>query len=42
MPTLHPSPYGHLALPEPDFGRPGGGERVVKPTPKKGGPRGRR
>lgn len=42
MSALYPSPYGHVALPVPDFGRPGPDTRVVKPGRKKGGPRGPR
>ena len=45
MISFHPAPYGHVVLPEPDFGRPeldqpGPDQRVVRPARKKGGRRG--
>jgi hypothetical protein len=40
MISFHPAPYGHVVLPEPDFGRPKRDERVVRPTRRKGGRRG--
>jgi hypothetical protein len=44
MISFHPAPYGHVVLPEPDFGRPSpgkpnSGQRVVRPARKKGGRR---
>ena len=45
MISFHPAPYGHVVLPEPDFGRPGldrstPDQRVVRPARRKGGRRG--
>ena len=50
MISFHPAPYGHVVLPEPDFGRPdpdrsdlgrsNSDQRVVRPARRKGGRRG--
>jgi len=40
MISFHPAPYGHVVLPEPDFGRPTPDQRVVRPVRRKGGRRG--
>jgi hypothetical protein len=40
MINFHPALFGHVVLPEPDFGRPNPDQRVVKPARRKGGRRG--
>lgn len=40
MLNVHPALFGHVVLPEPDFGRPDTDQRVVKPARRKGGRRG--
>jgi hypothetical protein len=40
MITFERSLFGHVVLPEPDFGRPDPDHRVVKPVRRKGGKRG--
>ena len=44
MISFHPAPYGHVVLPEPDFGLPAPtsppDQRVVRPARRKGGRRG--
>jgi hypothetical protein len=34
--TFHPTMFGHVFLPEPDFDRPRPGDRVVRPARKRG------